>query len=334
MKYFLSILTLAICLKSINTSAQTLNGKIVDNYGVPLDFVTIRLNKDIDNYKIVISDSIGSFSINDLATNEKYVIEFSLVGFQKKSIAFNFYQDTTIYVTLSHLSDTLETVTVIGNKPLIERKIDRIVFNVEHSIYSKGLRAEDLLRETPRLEVSDDGQIQMIGKNGVKIMIDGRLASIDRVKSLRSDDISSIEVIPIPPSKYSAEGNSGLVNIVLKRSPNLGWQGYVTTEYTQRVYPSYYQLASVNFKSRKLDLSIRTGNFQTNILNEEKAKFSTPRNELSSAQRRNNISNAQILNGTFQYKIGDKLMLGGNYDLNLSNVKNRFSDYNIYSSPR
>ncbi|RTZ49669.1 hypothetical protein EJ377_04765 [Chryseobacterium arthrosphaerae] len=59
---------------------------------------------------------------------------------------------------------------------------------------------------------------------------------ITYLKSLRSENIEKIEVITTPPAKYEAQGNSGLINIVLKKNQNLGWNGSITSSLQQQTY--------------------------------------------------------------------------------------------------
>jgi len=311
----------------------SLNGRVTDSTKIPIPYTTIYLLKEDSIIKYAKSDSNGMYSLRKIEAGS-YILSCNYFGVKLQTRSFLLTKDTIIDIAFSISEAQLREkgVTVISRKPIIERKIDRIVFNVENSVYSKGLKIEDVLRETPRLEVADDGSLKMIGKDGVKVMINGRLVSIDRLKSIRSDDISSIEIIPIPPAKYSAEGNSGLINIVLKKKENVGWQGYANIEYTQRVYPSHNQFANINFKSDKFEMSMGIGNFLTNILNKENATFTSSNNQLSSDQRRNNITNMQMLSGAIHYNINDRLHLGGDYDFNFSNVKNKFTGENIYSS--
>jgi len=53
---------------------------------------------------------------------------------------------------------------------------------------------------------------------------------------LRSENIESIEIITNPSAKYDAEGTGGIINIVLKKNINLGFNGSATGSYSQGVY--------------------------------------------------------------------------------------------------
>jgi len=133
-------------------------------------------------------------------------------------------------------SGTLQTVTVTAQRPLIERKIDRLVFNVENSVAATGGDALDALKVTPGIQVQNN-QIGMIGKSGLAVMINDRILNlsgddlINYLKSIKSDDIQSIEVITTPPAKYDAEGNSGIINIKLKKAAPNSWSASISGAY-------------------------------------------------------------------------------------------------------
>ncbi|PQL91200.1 hypothetical protein [Apibacter sp. wkB309] len=122
----------------------------------------------------------------------------------------------------------LQQIVVTGNKKLIERKIDRTIFNVENSAATSGGDGLDVLKLTPGIQVKND-QISMVGKSSLKVLVNDKIIPlsdddlINYLKSISSDNIKNIEVITAPPAKYDAEGNSGLINIVLKTSKKNNW---------------------------------------------------------------------------------------------------------------
>jgi hypothetical protein len=108
------------------------------------------------------------------------------------------------------------------------------------------------------------GTISIIGKSSVNVMINGKMlnlsgtALLNYLKSIRSENISKIEVITTPPSKYEAQGNSGLINIILKKNPNLGFSGNISTGLTQRTYFNGTSNGTLNYQTEKLSLSLKT----------------------------------------------------------------------------
>lgn len=160
---------------------------------------------------------------------------------------------------------TIEQVNLLVKKKILERKADRLIFNVDASIASQGMDAGETLANVPMLKVDENlGSISIIGKSGVNVMINGKIlnlsgaALLNYLKSIRSENISKIEVITTPPSKYEAQGNSGLINIILKKNPNLGFSGNITSGLNQRTYHNGSSNGTLNYQTEKLSLSIKT----------------------------------------------------------------------------
>lgn len=160
----------------------------------------------------------------------------------------------------------IESVTINGKKKLLlERKADRLIFNVEASVASQGMDGSETLANVPMLKVDDTlGSISIAGKSSVNVMVNGRMLNlsganlINYLKTIRSENIAKIEVIITPPAKYEAQGNSGLINIILKKNPNLGWSGSVNTGLNQRTYSGGNSTGSLNYQTEKLSLSLKT----------------------------------------------------------------------------
>jgi len=159
----------------------------------------------------------------------------------------------------------IEQVNILVKKKLLERKTDRLIFNVDASIASQGMDAGETIANVPMLKVDENlGTISITGKSSVNVMINGKMlnlsgtALLNYLKSIRSENISKIEVITTPPSKYEAQGNSGLINIILKKNPNLGFSGNISTGLTQRTYFNGSTNGTLNYQTEKLSLSLKT----------------------------------------------------------------------------
>lgn len=159
----------------------------------------------------------------------------------------------------------IEQVDILIKKKLLERKADRLIFNVDASISSQGMDAGETLANVPMLKVDENlGTIAITGKSTVNVMINGRMlnlsgtALLNYLKSIRSENISKIEVITTPPAKYEAQGNSGLINIILKKNPNLGFSGNINTGLSQRTYLNGSTNGTLNYQTEKLSLSLKT----------------------------------------------------------------------------
>ncbi|PQA93568.1 TonB-dependent receptor [Chryseobacterium shigense] len=158
----------------------------------------------------------------------------------------------------------VEQINLLVKKKLLERKADRLIFNVEASVASQGMDATETLANVPMLKVDENmGYISITGKSTVSVMINGRMlnlsgnALLNYLKSIRSENISKIEVITTPPSKYEAQGNSGLINIILKKNPNLGFSGNINSNLIQRSYSGFSSNGSLNYQTEKFSSSLK-----------------------------------------------------------------------------
>lgn len=247
MKYLLSIITLSGCLCFAGSAfAQTkyagakVSGTVLDEEKKVLDFATISLLKTSDSslVRTAVSGLDGKFLFQDVQEGE-YILTASMVGFKKtKTSSFSLNAANPVKnfleIIVSKDSKMLGEVTVTSIKPFIERKIDRLVLNVENSSVATGSTALEVLQRAPGVSLDQNDNIAMQGKQGVLIMLDGKqtyMSSADVANMLRnmpSSQIETIELITNPSAKYDAAGNSGIINIKTKKSNNAGTNGTLT----------------------------------------------------------------------------------------------------------
>src|SRR5688572_9437330 len=136
----------------------------------------------------------------------------------------------------------MQEVTVMAKRPFIETKIDKTVVNVEASPTSAGSTALDILEKSPGITVDNDGNINLRGKQGVIVLMDGKqtfLSSVDLATLLRNTPASALDQIEImtnPSSKYDASGNSGIINIKTKKGKNNGFNGSIMIGATTSIF--------------------------------------------------------------------------------------------------
>lgn len=123
-------------------------------------------------------------------------------------------------------ASVLQDVTVTGTKPMIQMGVDRKIFNVEKSITSAGGTAIDVMRNVPSLNVDIDGNVSL--RNAApQIFVDGRPTTLS-MDQIPADAIQSVEIITNPSAKYDASGGqSGILNIILKKNRKAGYNGSV-----------------------------------------------------------------------------------------------------------
>ncbi|NIF07379.1 TonB-dependent receptor [Chryseobacterium sp. Tr-659] len=229
----------------------------------------------------------------------------------------------------------IEAVTVNGKKVLVERKVDRLVYNVQNSMLSQGSSGTEVLAGTPLLKVDENkGLLSIAGKNGVSVMVNDRMLNlsgaelINYLRNLRSENILKIEVITTPPAKYEAQGNSGIINIVLKKNQNLGWSGYLNTNYTQKTYAGFGSVAGVNYQNEKLKASIKLQGYDTEKRSVENYKIIGHNSSISRDERRD-MNDGLGLNANFDYSLTKNSNIGLVYDITKGH-----SNMNINSKQR
>jgi len=242
MKSLFSIFILTILSLSVAT-AQTgsqIFGKVINEYQETLPHTTVTLHSK-DNITMTITtvtDSTGSFIFKNIVTGN-YNISIKSLSHQEHigapfSVSTAASEHNIGLIQLLSKSTAIGEVVIQQKKPLIEQHVDKMVVNVENSALSDGSSSLDLLNKIPGLSVSTDGTVTLKGKSGTTIMINGKLTylSADQLtnllRSTSSLDVTKIEVMTNPSAKYEAAGESGIINIVLKKGLKQGFNGAVS----------------------------------------------------------------------------------------------------------
>lgn len=170
---FLLLLTAGAVSAQNTKPAAKVSGSLLDEQGKPLDYATVTLLKAQDSTVIkgTLSNQSGDY-LFDHINSGSYIIRATVVGYKKASSrpftvtsdAANF---TVPVLKLSQASKALNTVNVISSKPLIERKIDRTVMNVENSVLAAGNTALEILERAPGVSVDKDDNISLKGSRGL-----------------------------------------------------------------------------------------------------------------------------------------------------------------------
>ncbi|NMN36585.1 outer membrane beta-barrel protein [Pedobacter sp. SG918] len=237
------------------TLAQLRKGLVTDKNGEPIDGVSINLRRADSTLAVQISKN-GLFSFQQSLKGD-YILMLKAVGYKDISKLINLPMDS---VTLMMISDdkTLDQVTVSASKPLIVRKIDRVIFNVENSIVTSGATVWDALSKAPGVQTRFDGGVTANNKNVVIYMDDKpiRLSGEDLaayLRSLPSDNIAKIEIIANPTARYDAQGGA-VINIISKKPKGDGFNIVLSGAYTQSTYGSYSPSMVFNYRKNKLNV--------------------------------------------------------------------------------
>ena len=178
------------------------------------------------------ADEQGHFVIVGLPAGP-YWLTITAVSYQTKSIwiRINRLQSSIQLgrVWLTAGVRLLDGVEVIGQKALIEEKEDRVVYNAEKDITTRGGTATDILRKVPMVAVDLDGNLTLRGSQRVRVLINNKPSALvagsvaDALRQIPADLIKSVEVITSPSARYDGEGSAGVINIIMKKNTRPGF---------------------------------------------------------------------------------------------------------------
>ena len=261
-KYFITLLVAYLC--SFCASAQSsyrVDGKVTDSIsGVIIELVTVQLKSPTATTPeyVQLSDLDGNF-VFDKVQAGNYNLEISYVGYLPKSVAINVRQNIKLgAVSLTKSAKTLSEATITATKALITRNSEKTVFNVAQSPSHQTGTAEDALRNMPGVTIDRNGNISMIGKQGVKVLVDGKPSVLAQsnlqafLKSIPANTIETIELITNPSARYDASGNAGIINIKLKKGKRDGLNGSVSAGYG--FLDKYSGNVVLNYRKNKVNL--------------------------------------------------------------------------------
>lgn len=249
-----------------NAQPGTIKITITNAQQIALENVTVELVKKTDSslIKTAITDKTGFAEIGNIHFGN-YLLRASTVNYSifyssPFSLSEEHPEEIFPIIILEQKSTQLGAVTVTARKPFIQKLTDRIVVNVENSIVSAGSSAMDVLERSPGVNIDQNDNISLRGRSGVIIMIDGKPTAMtgtdlaNYLKSLPSAAIQQVDIITNPSAKYDAAGNSGIIDIKMKKDQRLGSNGSFTTGYGQGVYPKANTGATFNYRNKKINI--------------------------------------------------------------------------------
>lgn len=234
---------------------QKINGMVNDDQGKPLDAATVTLSQNGQVLSSQLAD-MGKFTFSNL-NQSPYQLSVSLIGYKSLVRIFNLPKDS-LNINLQNESRQLNEVSVTFKKPTIERKIDRVIFNVENSIMASGGTLWEAINRAPGVQTTSNGAVKANNK-GATVYMDGkpvRLSGDDLtayLQSIPSDQIAKIEVMPNPSARYEAQGGA-VINIVSKKSKADGFNATLSGAYTRGEMNRYTGNGVFNYRKDRLNV--------------------------------------------------------------------------------
>jgi outer membrane cobalamin receptor len=221
----------------VNSTDATVKGTVVDkSSGNPMESATIQVFKAEDSTLVTgaSSDKDGSFSIGGIPSGI-YNIRISFVGYATavaRNVKANKKEINLGKVQLEVNSEMTQQIDVVDEAPAMTFEAGKKVYDVKKDLTSKNGTVLDMLKNIPSVDVDNDGNVSLRGSGNVKILIDGKPSALlsngtQVLQNIPATMVDKVEVINNPSAKYEAEGVSGILNIIMKPSDNLGYSGNV-----------------------------------------------------------------------------------------------------------
>lgn len=264
MKHFLFILTLFIGFISIGqtNNKASIKGNIIDlttQENLPYVNIVVKNNSDSIITGGITNDK-GNFEIKQIPLGN-YKIDFQFIGYKTKTKSINLSKLKPKLnlgnISLETSSDLISEVVLETEISTVEQKVDRKVINVGKDLTSAGATASEMLNNVQSVSVDQQtGNISLRGNENVRILIDGKPSNIsaaDLLKQIPSSSIKQVELITNPSAKYNPEGMSGMINIILHKNANQGFNANLNTGITQGENTRYNGALNMNYKTGKVN---------------------------------------------------------------------------------
>ena len=273
----------------------TISGTIKDKSTVEaLSFVNVVLKKPNDSTFVAgtISNEKGFFTVVNVKPGD-YLLEISFLGYDKNTSSIfvgsnSDYLDLGLFTMVENRLQ-LNEVIVTAKQDAVSARLDKKTYTIEDNVSQVGGSVLQSMQNLPGV-TTQDGQVQLRGNNQVMILIDGKQTAItgfgnqNGLDNLPASAVEKIEIINNPSAKYDANGNAGIINIILKKEEQKGFNGkvgfstglgalWVRQENLPGIRPQYQATpklnpsVAVNYRKNKINLFLQADNLYTQTLN-------------------------------------------------------------------
>ncbi len=224
----------------------------------PVVYANVALFSATDSTVVggCITDSTGHFEINGVEKGI-YFLRITFVGYGEMtinnvSISSKKEMLNLGLISISPSDISLNGVSIVAEKPLVEYHLDKQVINAEAVQNAATGTAIDILRNSPSITIDNDDNISLRGNQGFILLINSIPAvqnARDALRQIPASMVQRIEIITNPSARYDAEGVSGIINVVLKQKKDDGFGALVNVR--AGLFNKYGFDASVNYNIKK-----------------------------------------------------------------------------------
>jgi len=222
---------------SLISSQLKMEGKVTDSLNNPLELANIILINSETNAleSFAISGPDGEYKV-PLKRNSNYNLQVSYIGMASYSQLIKTQESDISKDFILYQNNELDAVELTYEMPVVV-KGDTLVYDADSFKTGTERKLEDVLKNLPGVEVTDDGEIEVEGKAVTKVMVEGKdffegdskIAS----KNIPSSAVDKVEIL----KNYAEVGQLSSVqnnqdniaiNIKLKKGKDKFWFGTVT----------------------------------------------------------------------------------------------------------
>ncbi len=247
---------------------NNLAGRVVDNdSGDPVEFASVGVFNQADSSLVggTVTDAAGTFGMR-VAPGSYYVsIQFvSYADYMVNNVLIEEGKTFTLpEVRLAVASQFLEEVVVQGDRTQMELTLDKKVYNIGKDLSNLGGSATDILDNLPSVQVDVEGNVSLRGSENVRILVDGKpsglvgISSNDALRQINGNMVERVEIITNPSARYDAEGEAGIINLVLKKEKRQGLNGSFVAN--TGVPHNHGGSMNINFRQKNFNLFSNLG---------------------------------------------------------------------------
>ena len=237
MKQFIvfAFLIVATTLQAQAPKIGQINGSVTDaSSQKPVAYATITIKNVTDSTTVTggLTDESGSFSIKEIPFGE-YLVDVSFIGYDGKqfgplAITKEQFVHNLGAIALGEDANVIGEAVVEAEAPAVRYEVDKKVYDASKIKSAEGGTAKDVLEQIPSVTVSSDQSIQLRGSGNVRVLVNGRPSNFSMntiLQQIPQKNIKDIEIITNPSAKYDAEGEVGIINIILKDNDMQGLTG-------------------------------------------------------------------------------------------------------------
>lgn len=252
-------------------------GMIVDENKAPVQYATVYVLNVSDSTTVTggITDENGRIIIIDIPWGT-YFVQVNAMGYSKHfSSEFTLSMSNPRFMlrqfAITQRPQQLKSVEITTQKEMLQQNLDKKVYNVENSIITEGATAVQALAEIPSVDVDIEGNVSLRGTGNVTVLIDGRPTNLT-LDQIPASDIESVEVITNPSARLDPDGMGGIINVILKKKKQPGFNAYFSGGLATSVFRKNFYLdggnlsANLNYSYHKvtmfLNYNFRSGQWR------------------------------------------------------------------------